>query len=99
ESSLRLFMAPGMQHCGGGPGPNNFGQAGRPSDPQHDVHEALEQWVEKGTAPEKLIATKYIDDDRARGVQMTRPLCPFPQRARYKGKGDVNDAANFICAP
>jgi len=53
--------------------------------------------VEKGTAPGDIIATKYLDDDIAKGVQMTRPLCPYPQIARYKGMGDTNDAANFVC--
>jgi feruloyl esterase len=95
---MRLYMAPGVQHCGGGPGANSFGQSGAPSDAQHDVEEAVEQWVEKGTAPDRLIATKFVDDDRKKGVQMTRPLCAWPKLARYKGKGDTNDAGNFDCA-
>lgn len=99
DSFLRLFMVPGMQHCGGGPGPNSFGQAGEHSDPRHDVQEALEQWVEKGAAPDQIIATKYNGNDHTQGVQMTRPLCPFPQVARYQGTGGVNDAANFTCVP
>jgi TonB family protein len=94
---MRLFMAPGMQHCGGGPGANSFGQFGGPSDSQHDVQEALEQWVEKGSAPDKLIATKFADDDPKKSVRMTRPLCAWPQQVHYKGKGDTNDAANFDC--
>ncbi|MBZ5531648.1 MAG: tannase/feruloyl esterase family alpha/beta hydrolase [Acidobacteriia bacterium] len=100
-SFARLYMAPGMQHCGGGPGPNVFGQwtDTRDSDVQYGALATLEQWVEKGTAPDKIIATKYVvDQTRASGVKMTRPLCPFPQVAKYKGAGDTNDAANFVCA-
>ncbi len=99
---VRLFMAPGMQHCGGGPGPNSFGQLGLgvgPADPQHSIYAALDQWVEKGIAPERIVATKYVNDSNpAQGVKMTRPLCPYPQAARYKGAGDSNDEANFVCS-
>ncbi len=100
-----------MQHCYGGPGPNFFGQfdfssldpklqqVSTATDPQHDISSALEQWVEKGTPPDAIIATKYIDDfNPGQGVNMTRPLCPYPQIAKYKGSGDTNDAANFVCA-
>jgi feruloyl esterase len=97
SSFLQLYMAPGVQHCGGGPGPNSFGQFTPAGDAQHDLYGALEQWVEKGLAPEKIIATKYVDDERDKGVKMTRPLCPYPQVAKYKGTGDTNDAANFAC--
>jgi hypothetical protein len=95
---LRLYMIPGMQHCGGGPGPDPFGQdaSGTKADPQHSVDAALEQWVEKGAAPSTIIATKYAAGEEHR-VTMTRPLCPYPQAAKYKGKGDTNDAANFMC--
>jgi serine/threonine protein kinase len=111
ESFVRLYMAPGMQHCYGGPGPNSFGQfdfssldpkvqpVSTATDPQHNVSRALEQWVEKGIAPGPIIATKYANDlDPSQGVKMTRPLCPYPQIAKYKGTGDTNDAANFICS-
>ena len=95
---MRLYMAPGVQHCAGGPGANSFGQDGIPSDAQHDIHEALEQWVEKGTAPDRIIASKFTDPaDHSKGTVMTRPLCPYPQLAKYKGTGDSNDAANFEC--
>ncbi|HUI44002.1 MAG TPA: tannase/feruloyl esterase family alpha/beta hydrolase [Terriglobia bacterium] len=99
-SFVRLFMVPGMQHCGGGPGANYFGEDGRgaPGDAGHNIYAALEQWVEKGVAPSMIIATKYTDDNPARGVKMTRPLCAYPQIAKYKGAGDTNDAANFACA-
>jgi feruloyl esterase len=98
---VRLFMAPGMQHCGGGPGPNFFGQFGNsPSqDPAENCYAALERWVEKGVAPSQLIATKYADDNPSHGVKMTRLLCAYPEVAKYKGSGDANDAANFVCAP
>jgi len=97
DSFLRLFMVPGMQHCGGGPGPDVFGQLGFSSsnDPQHDMYLALEQWVEKGTAPSTVIATKQPGEGSS--VKVTRPLCAYPQVAKYKGSGDTNDAANFIC--
>jgi len=94
---MRLFMVPGMQHCGGGPGANSFGQFTPAGDADHDLSLALERWVEKGIAPDKLIATKFVDDKPEKGVAMTRPLCPYPQTATYKGSGDTNDAANFEC--
>jgi Tannase and feruloyl esterase len=99
QDFYRLYMAPGMTHCGGGVGANVFGNFGNSvsQDPKHDVLSALEQWVENGIAPEEIEATKYVDNDRSKGVAFTRPLCPYPQRAVYKGSGDVNDAANFQC--
>jgi hypothetical protein len=100
ESSVRLYMAPGVQHCFLGPGPDSFGQfgwspSGAPTDPQHDMYAALEQWVEKGVAPGTIIATKL--DGPSHKATMTRPLCPYPQASKYKGSGDTNDAANFSC--
>ncbi len=99
EGFVRLYMAPGMQHCGGGPGPNAFGQSGLTTakGPEYGIYTALEQWVENGAAPGEIIATKYVADTTARGVQMTRKLCPYPQVATYKGTGDTNDYANFTC--
>jgi Tannase and feruloyl esterase len=101
DAFVRLYMAPGMQHCAGGPGPDSFGQAG-PSpmekDAHHSVQLAVEQWVEKGVAPSAIIATKYEGRGEAGAVQMTRPLCPYPQVAKYRGGGDSNDAASFVCA-
>jgi feruloyl esterase len=82
DNFVRLFMAPGMQHCGGGPGPN-----------QVNYMSALERWRESGTAPDQLIASR-VNNNR---VDMTRPLCPYPQVAQYKGVGSTNDAANFVC--
>jgi feruloyl esterase len=99
DSFVRLYMAPGMQHCDNGPGPDSFGQVGKSSgdDPQHSVDAALEQWVEKGAAPSTIIATKNAAEDKQHAT-MTRPLCAYPQDAKYKGSGDTNDAANFVCA-
>jgi len=69
QAFYRLFMAPGMGHCGGGPGPNQFGQTGGEGDADHDVVAALQRWVEQGVAPTKIIATKFIDNDPAKGVE------------------------------
>ena len=83
EESVRLFMAPGMGHCSGGDGPNTF-----------DMVAPLEQWVEDGKAPERVVATHF----RGSQVDLTRPWCPYPQIAKYKGSGSEDDAANFVCA-
>jgi Tannase and feruloyl esterase len=99
-SFVRLYMVPGMQHCGGGPGANSFGEdgAGAPSDFEHNIYADLERWVEKDVAPSLIVATKYNDDNPAQGVKMTRPLCAYPEVAKYKGSGDTSDAGNFTCA-
>ena len=98
-SFMRLYMAPGVQHCGGGPGPDTFGQSisSTVADAKHNLHIALEQWVEGGSAPSTIIASKFPNDDESH-ASMTRPLCPYPESAKYKGSGDTNDAANFVCA-
>jgi feruloyl esterase len=83
RDSYRLFMAPGMDHCGGGDGPNTF-----------DSIRAIEEWVEAGKAPDRIIAS-HIRDGKA---ERTRPLCPYPQVATYKGTGSTDDAANFSCS-
>jgi feruloyl esterase len=80
--SYRLFMAPGMGHCGGGEGPNTF-----------DMVTVLEQWVEHNSAPDRIVASRSTGG----GVRMTRPLCPYPDVASYKGSGDTNDASSFVC--
>jgi feruloyl esterase len=82
SNSVRLFLAPGMGHCGGGEGPNVFDKVG-----------ALEQWVEHGKAPETLSASHSTDGT----VDRTRPLCAYPQVATYTGTGSIDDAANFVC--
>ena len=96
----RIFMVPGMAHCSGGAGPNAFGNGtsnGPVIDADHDLVKALERWVEQGIAPDKFIATHYVNNVPAQGVQFQRPLCPYPERGEYVGKGDPNDAANFRC--
>ena len=82
QGFYRLFLAPGMTHCSGGPGPNTF-----------DMQIALERWVEHGTAPDRILATHAINAV----VDRLRPLCPYPQVAAYLGSGDTNDATNFAC--
>ena len=82
RDSYRLFMAPGMAHCGGGAGPNSF-----------DMLTALEAWVEEGEAPDAIMASHRTDGV----VDRTRPLCPYPQVAEYTGSGSTDDAANFVC--
>ena len=79
---LRLFMVPGMGHCRGGEGPDTF-----------DMISALEAWVEQGKAPTRVLASHST----AGKVDRTRPLCPYPQVARYSGTGSIDDAANFTC--
>jgi feruloyl esterase len=79
---VRLFMAPGMAHCSGGEGPDNFDKIG-----------VMEQWVEQSKAPEQIIATHKT----AGKVDRTRPLCPYPEVAHYKGIGSIDEASNFSC--
>jgi feruloyl esterase len=82
SSFFRLFLAPGMGHCGGGPGPNTFDSLG-----------ALDRWVSDGVAPQKLIASHLTNG----AVDRTRPLCPYPQVAKWNGSGSTDDAAQFSC--
>ena len=95
----RLFMVPGMSHCGGGIGANVFGNQLAVSNPDsaHNVVMALDQWVVHDVAPDQIIATGFVDGNPAKDVVMTRPLCPYPQEAQYKGAGNTNSAANFTC--
>jgi hypothetical protein len=99
QEFYRLFMVPGMAHCTGGDGPNGFGNGSSIApvvDADHDLLKALERWVEQGVAPEKIIATHYVNNNPASGVQFQRPLCPFPQVARFK-VGDTTKADSFEC--
>ena len=93
---MQLYMAPGVEHCAGGPGPSAFGQLGIPtsSGSKYGVFDELVNWVEKGAPAGSVVATKYNSDNK---VEMTRPLCPYPQIARYKGTGDTNEAGSFTC--
>jgi len=79
----RLFMVPGMFHCGGGVGTSTF-----------DALTAVVEWVENGTAPQSILASRLVDGKAVR----TRPLCPYPQRAKYKGTGSIDEAGSFACA-
>jgi feruloyl esterase len=101
-SFYRLFMIPGMTHCSGGAGASNIGGVGMQPPPvrdaSHDLVTALERWVEQGTAPTQFVATKFTDNEATtRTVKFTRPLCRYPETSRYKGTGDPNDAASFVC--
>lgn len=84
RGSVRLFMAPGVDHCAGGEG--TF---------QIDELAAIDAWVESGKAPEQLVASRPL----AGGARRTRPLCPFPLVARYRGQGSTDEASNFACEP
>ena len=103
-SFVRLFLVPGMQHCSGGPGPEKFGQSGPAFDPAlddaaHNITTALEQWVEKGTAPEQVIARGIAGGTGAdKPVGFAEPICAYPKSAHYKGSGDRKDAASYACA-
>jgi feruloyl esterase len=79
----RLFLVPGMGHCGGGTGTAQF-----------DAQRAIEDWVERGIAPDR------IEAERAEGGELprTRPLCPYPQTARYRGSGNSDRSGSFLCA-
>jgi feruloyl esterase len=81
-SSYRLYMVPGMAHCGGGAGPNQF-----------HAMAAMERWREAGVAPQSMVAARVVSNR----VERTRPLCPYPQTAEYTGTGSTNDASNFVC--
>ena len=83
KQDMRLFMVPGMQHCRGGEGPNVF-----------DMMPAISQWTEGGKPPAEVIAAHKTKGT----VDRTRPLCPYPQIAKYKGSGSIDEAANFVCA-
>lgn len=105
EKFMRLYMVPGMEHCFGGPGPNVFGQipATGIDDPARNISKALEVWVETGIAPGRIVATKYDEvmrplfaPEKATALR-SRPLCPYPQVARWTGKGSTDEAKNFKC--
>ena len=93
---VRLFLAPGMQHCATGPGPCIFGQVGvtPQAEARQDIQKMLEQWVEKGEAPDMLVAASPAD---ASGNVRTRPLCAYPKVAKWTGKGSTETAQNFVC--
>jgi feruloyl esterase len=80
---FRMFLMPGVLHCGGGPGPDTV-----------DWPAAIADWVENGKAPDQVIARKAAAGG---AVSRTRPPCPYPQHAEYTGSGSMDDAANFVC--
>jgi len=79
---VRLFMAPGMNHCAGGDGPNVL-----------DTVSVIEKWVEQGQAPDQIVASHVTSGT----VDRTRPLCAYPKVAQYKGSGSTDEAPNFVC--
>jgi feruloyl esterase len=98
---IELYMVPGMQHCGGGPGADNFGESPSLSSigndtPDNDISLAMEQWVETGRVPQKILASKLSVPSGE--VSFSRPLCPYPKVATYNGASDNRNAAAFICS-
>ena len=96
--SVRMFMVPGMYHCGGGPGADRFGASTQlpvPSggDRSRDMLWSLIRWVEDGIAPDSIVAAKDVVGDAG----FTRTLCPFPELAVYDGKGPTADASSYHC--
>ena len=83
QTFYRLFMVTGMWPCAGGPGATTF-----------DMLDPLDEWVEKGRAPQRVIASHVANGKTER----TRPLCPYPMEAQWKGTGSTDEAANFVCA-
>ncbi|HEY3704325.1 MAG TPA: tannase/feruloyl esterase family alpha/beta hydrolase [Terracidiphilus sp.] len=100
-SFVRLYMVPGMEHCIGGPGATAFGQFGVPTEKgsRFGLFDSLENWVEKGAPDDNVIATRFAPQgNAAHQPSLTRPLCAYPTVPKYKGSGDINDAASFACA-
>ena len=97
DTFLRLYMLPGVQHCGGGPGPNHMGEFDREPDATSNLLLALERWVESGVAPANLTAVRYKSNRPVSGVERNRPICAYPQVAKYKGSGSTDEAGNFEC--
>lgn len=105
QKSVRLFMAPGVQHCVGGPGPYMFNAAPAKPDgvPESDMGKALERWVEKGVAPEQIKAWRPRDlmsglsGDPKAEIERTGLLCAYPAIARWDGKGDPRSATSYRC--
>jgi feruloyl esterase len=84
QAFFRFFPVPGMGHCSGGTGPNRF-----------DALAALEAWVERDQAPERILASRVIDGK----TDATRPLCPYPSVSRYSGRGSADEADSYTCVP
>ena len=103
EQATRLYLAPGMMHCGGGSGPDSFNASlGIPPKPpaddaRHDLFNALIDWTDGKSAPNEIVATQFSSFEPSR-VELQRPICPYPRKARYLGVGSTRAAANFTCA-
>lgn len=109
DDFFRLFMIPGMSHCSGSPNAPWYIAGGSQAvtgathsvpgfeDPHHDVILAMIQWVEQGIAPDQIIATKYRNDNVTEGVEIQRPLCPYPLQAKYAGSGNASDPSSWVC--
>jgi feruloyl esterase len=93
-SFSRLYLVPGMGHCTGGPGATDFSSGANASS---NVALALQDWVERGVRPDRILAVHRQTRDTAGAVSFSRPLCPWPRLAHYNGSGDAADAANFTC--
>lgn len=98
QDYFRLFMAPGVNHCGGGDGPNSsfaytLGNAVGPLDADHDILAALDRWAIEGKAPDQFIASHFTGSV----ADKTRPVCAYPQIARYNGHGDPNVPGSWSC--
>ena len=88
--TVRLYLLPGVQHCGGGPGLGLTGSVvDDRADPSRNVGTALARWVEQGVAPGVLTTTRQPN--------RTRPVCPYPQVARYQGTGNPDEAGSYRC--
>ena len=98
QEFFRLFLAPGVNHCGGGSGPNSsfaytLANDVGVVDADHDILAALDRWVEHGVAPGRFIASHFT----AGVADKTRPICAYPQLARYRGTGDPNQPGAWVC--
>lgn len=96
DGFFRLFLAPGVGHCGGGTGQTVFGNSGTQApnaSAGNDLLMALDRWVDQGVAPDAIVASRV----QAGVATETRPLCPYPKKAVYKGSGSTTEAANFTC--
>lgn len=109
DDFYRFFLVPGMSHCSGSANAPWYIAGGSQSlsnvthsvpgyeDADHDVILALMKWVEEGSAPDKIIATKFVNDTATEGVEIQRPLCVYPKQAKYTGSGDVSKPENWEC--
>ena len=101
DDFMRLFVVPGMHHCGGGTGPSEFGQGSVPApadDPSTNLAAALEAWVEKGRAPEQVIARQVTPPGSAENNSLrTGLICAFPKRAKLASGADAQRAESYSC--